>query len=263
MTVIKNIIVAFSLYSRIPMPIFEWKEEDMKHNLIFLPWIGLVIGLVSLAASFVFGFVNVPLIAKTTIYTLIPLLITGGFHLDGYMDVQDALKSYKSSEEKLEILKDPHIGAFAIIRLCIFGLTWISSIAILINNDNIECLYLYMLSFAIVRGLAAIYSLKLKHARKSGMLHMETEKTNKLDIVALTIELMILVFVGLFINIYATCLMGLFAFVHFFYYKKLCYKNFNGVTGDTTGFSIVTLEGLMLLVLAVFSFWTFDFIPFK
>ena len=39
-------IIAFSMYSRIPMPMFEWKEEDMKYAMCFFPAIGMVIGTV-------------------------------------------------------------------------------------------------------------------------------------------------------------------------------------------------------------------------
>ena len=45
MHILKSIVIAFSMYSKIPMPQFEWKEEDMKHVLCFFPWIGIVIGI--------------------------------------------------------------------------------------------------------------------------------------------------------------------------------------------------------------------------
>ena len=54
----------------------------------------------------------------------IPLLVTGGFHLDGYMDTMDALHSYQKKEKKLEILKDPHIGAFSVIMARVYGLMY-------------------------------------------------------------------------------------------------------------------------------------------
>ena len=44
MGIIKPFFIAFSLYSQIPVPQFEWKEEDMKYMLCFFPWIGVVIG---------------------------------------------------------------------------------------------------------------------------------------------------------------------------------------------------------------------------
>lgn len=50
------------------------------------------------------------------------LLITGGIHIDGYMDTMDAVHSYGNREKKLEILKDSHIGAFAVIMLVTYVL---------------------------------------------------------------------------------------------------------------------------------------------
>ena len=44
-----------------------------------------------------------------------PVIITGGIHLDGFVDTMDAINSYQPIERKLEILKDSHIGAFALI----------------------------------------------------------------------------------------------------------------------------------------------------
>jgi adenosylcobinamide-GDP ribazoletransferase len=43
-----------------------------------------------------------------------PIIITGGIHMDGFLDTQDALSSYQPRERRLEILKDSHAGAFAI-----------------------------------------------------------------------------------------------------------------------------------------------------
>ena len=49
---------------------------------------------------------------------LIPVLVTGGIHLDGLLDTADALSSWQTRERRLEILKDSHAGAFAIIVCC-------------------------------------------------------------------------------------------------------------------------------------------------
>lgn len=47
------------------------------------------------------------------------IIITGMLHLDGFMDVCDAILSRRSKEEKLRILKDSATGAFAVIPLVI------------------------------------------------------------------------------------------------------------------------------------------------
>lgn len=44
MRIVKAMIIAFSMYSQIPMPQFQWKDEDMKYMLCSFPWIGAVIG---------------------------------------------------------------------------------------------------------------------------------------------------------------------------------------------------------------------------
>ena len=44
MKILKRIAIAFSLYSRIPMPVFEWEDEDYKGAIAFLPLVGVVIG---------------------------------------------------------------------------------------------------------------------------------------------------------------------------------------------------------------------------
>ena len=45
MKLLKAMAIAFSIYSKIPVPQFEWKEEDMEYMMCFFPWIGGVIGL--------------------------------------------------------------------------------------------------------------------------------------------------------------------------------------------------------------------------
>lgn len=43
-----------------------------------------------------------------------PLLVTGGIHIDGFSDTMDALSSHAERQKKLEIMDDPHIGAFGV-----------------------------------------------------------------------------------------------------------------------------------------------------
>ena len=113
MIVLQTIAVAFAMFSAIPVPQFEWNEKNMRYAMCAFPLIGVVIG----AAWCVCGALPLPGLAKAAGFALIPVWITGGIHLDGYADTCDALSSYGDREKKLEILKDPHCGAFAVIRL--------------------------------------------------------------------------------------------------------------------------------------------------
>ena len=83
------------MYSKIPMPRFVWKSEDMKYHLCFFPWIGALIGVLEvvwyqISCSWQTSFLSLCVMAA------IPLLVTGGFHVDGFLDTCDALHSYQS-----------------------------------------------------------------------------------------------------------------------------------------------------------------------
>lgn len=67
-----------------------------------------------------------------------PLIITGGFHVDGFMDTMDALHSYQPRERKLEILKDSHIGAFSVIKLAEFGLIYVAALSQIVDYRALE-----------------------------------------------------------------------------------------------------------------------------
>ena len=134
MNLFKSIAISFSLYSKIPMPIFEWKEDNYKHAIAFLPLVGIVIGIASCVLTLICSALGVPVFVATLLLTLTPIVITGGFHIDGFMDVQDALHSYQPREKKLEIMKDPHIGAFAVIGAGAMTLTWIAFLYLLVDR---------------------------------------------------------------------------------------------------------------------------------
>ncbi|MFQ7443766.1 MAG: adenosylcobinamide-GDP ribazoletransferase [Gemmiger formicilis] len=114
MTALQTIAVAFAMFSALPMPQFDWNEKNMRYALCAFPLVGAVCG----ALWCVCGVLPLPAAARAAGFCLVPVWVTGGIHLDGYADTCDALSSYGDTAKKLEILKDPHCGAFAVIRLC-------------------------------------------------------------------------------------------------------------------------------------------------
>ena len=116
MTVLQTIAVAFAMFSALPVPQFEWNEKNMRYAMCAFPLIGLVCG----GLWCLCGVLPLPGLARAAAFCLVPVAVTGGIHLDGYADTSDALSSYGDREKKLEILKDSHCGAFAVIRLCCY-----------------------------------------------------------------------------------------------------------------------------------------------
>ena len=93
MKILKGFVIAFSIYSKIPVPQFDWKEEDMQYHLCFFPLIGLIIGALEAGWFFLGNAAGISHLCKTLIAVAIPLLVTGGFHMDGFMDTMDAFLS--------------------------------------------------------------------------------------------------------------------------------------------------------------------------
>ena len=259
MSVLRSLIISFSMYSRIPMPIFNWDEKDMKHVITFLPFIGAVIGAIDFAIIRIGSILELPCMVMTLLLTLIPILVTGGFHIDGFMDVQDALKSYQSKEKKLEIMKDPHIGAFAVISVISLGLIWITALYLIVYNsiklENPGILYVYSMEFTLVRAACGITCLIFNGAKKDGMLNMETGKAGRIDIIFLFIQAFLAFLVMLLIKPVMGAVLVAVLFLYLIIYKETCDKNFGGVTGDTAGYFIVTGECILTVALCLISFW--------
>ena len=75
----------------------------------------------------------------------LPLLVTGGIHADGFCDTVDALSSHAEREKMLEILKDSHCGAFAVIFFGLWLVLWLAGWAALDRPDTVLCAALGLL----------------------------------------------------------------------------------------------------------------------
>lgn len=135
----KAILIAFSTYSKIPMPHFKWDPKALQYSMCAFPLVGAVIGAGEFAIWYLFGFLlQWSEVFTAALLTIFPILITGGIHMDGFLDTVDAKSSYKSKEEKLQILKDPHTGAFAIIRGCLYFLIYFGCMYELVAASSVK-----------------------------------------------------------------------------------------------------------------------------
>ena len=90
-----SFLIAFSMYSKIPMPQCEWNEENMAYAMCFFPWIGVAIGGVTWLWGTFGTYLGLSSAFYTVILTLIPWFLTGGIHLDGLLDTADAMSSWQ------------------------------------------------------------------------------------------------------------------------------------------------------------------------
>lgn len=238
--IFKSFAVAFSMYSKIPMPRVEWNEKNLRYALCFFPFVGAVTGALLFCWMFLCQWYSANLLLQTLPMLAIPLLVTGGIHADGFLDTSDALSSYKSKEEKLLILKDPHIGSFAVIKfllLCLIYLAFASAF------ELCNAFYSWCLSFVLSRIFSAFAAVNFKCAKNDGTLYVfSSSAAKKITNAVLVLEWLLCAFAMLYLSpISGTCMI-VFLALFFAYFRLMARNKFGGVTGDLCGWFVCMAE---------------------
>lgn len=248
MNILCGMVIAFSMYSRIPMPKIEWTKERMRYMLCFFPAIGLAIGALMLLWMH-FGKI---LVGDGSLFTvilvLIPILVTGGIHMDGLMDTADALSSYKPMEEKLEILKDSNSGAFAIL---------VCGCYLMLNYGTFQQMDMRMMrvlavGYVLSRSLSGFAIVTFKKAKNTGLAASFSDMAQRRIVgAAMIVCIFLCAAVMLLLDPFLGGIAVLTAALVFFLYRRISYKKFGGITGDLAGFFLQICELAMALAMVL------------
>ncbi|MBN7572545.1 adenosylcobinamide-GDP ribazoletransferase [Clostridium sp. 2-1] len=245
----KGFIMALSMFTILPTPYVEWDDDGVKNMMKFYPLIGLIIGILWSIIYYLASILNISIVLKSSIITIVPFIITGMLHLDGFMDVCDAILSRRSKEEKLRILKDSATGAFAVISLVIlFFLQFGGVYSILEKNSS---LYTLILIPIISRSVVAYYLLSRATIKESTLGTYFKKGTNVYDKLIMIITLIIALIISvILLNIYGIILVLLMSLGIKLSVEK-CRKEFGGISGDVAGFALVIGEVVGILILGI------------
>lgn len=248
MRLIQSFLIAFATYSRIPMPRADWSDENRRYAMCFFPLIGAVIGGVLALWLFLCGLLGIGGFLKGAVGACIPLLITGGIHMDGFMDTCDAMASWQDTQRRLEILKDSHTGAFAVIGCCVYMLL---SAAVIAEADMSRMLPMGV-CFIASRLMSAVTLTSFKSARPNGMLDgFARTAAGKAVHGAAAVYLAACVVCWMTAGVRVGLLSVLTLAVCLLVYRRRCYKYFGGVTGDLAGWFVQISEFCMLTVVVL------------
>lgn len=236
--------IGFSMYSKIPMPKSDWNKEKMKYAICFFPLIGVVIGGLIVLWFYIQERLPIGNTLSTIIYIIIPIIVTGGIHLDGLLDTSDALSSYQPRERKLEILKDSNAGAFAVI-VCVVYMLLSFGIWSEVSNRTV---WVLAVGFVISRALSGFGVVSLRLAKNTGLVAVFSDAAAKKK-VRIVMAIYILLSTGVLLSIHfvlgTVCLLS--ALSTFLYYRYMAYKQFGGITGDLAGFFLQGCELVMAI----------------
>lgn len=245
-----SFVIAFSMYSRIPMPMVEWTKERMRYVMCFFPLIGAVIGILEAFLGLLCHKLGFPVFGAV-LPVVLPIAVTGGIHMDGLLDVIDARASQGDKEKKLAILKDPHTGAFAIIGCSVYLLVYLAAFGEL----GAALFPSWCAGFVITRALSGLAVVSFPMAKKSGLAAAFGEGARKK-----TVGLVMIAYLAAaygFIWYQAGPLVGgmvlLVSLLVYFITYRMAKREFGGITGDVAGYFLQMCELSLTLTLAVLS----------
>lgn len=237
----QEVILAFSFLTVIPMPTLDYQPGLLGRAGRWFPLVGLVIGGLLLLAHWGLALLFPPLLTAALVTTLWAAL-TGGLHLDGLADCCDGLLAATSRERRLEIMRDPRTGAFAVVGVVLFLLLKVTALAalptalpaLLLAPTWARWLLLWVARQPLARpsGLGADFAVGLTTRRQWWAFFLPL--------------LLLLPFLTLQTGLAILTAFGVTGWLSYIVRQRL-----GGVTGDVYGLVVETSELTILLVCAV------------
>jgi adenosylcobinamide-GDP ribazoletransferase len=233
------------MYSRLPSAQCDWTEENMKYVMCFFPWVGVVIGALCYGWNALALYLGLDGPLRTIVLMLIPVVVSGGIHLDGLLDTADALSSWRPRERRLEILKDSHAGAFAIITCAVYFFL-LYGVMDLVRGELIP---VYVFTFVISRSFSAFSVVTFPKASVNGTVAGFSKSAQTRIIQGSVLIYVLLCGVAMIAlqpvyGIAALC--G--ALLTFAWYYHMAMKQFGGINGDLAGCFLSVCELVMPLM---------------
>jgi adenosylcobinamide-GDP ribazoletransferase len=124
---LRDLVASFSYFSILPIPHSDAPPSDGAISL--LPLVGTVIGIISGYSAY-----GIALLAHSQLLAAISawfvsIALSGAIHIDGFLDCCDGLFAMVSPARRLEIMRDPHHGTYAIVGMAILTVLWLYALA--------------------------------------------------------------------------------------------------------------------------------------
>lgn len=241
-TLFHAFVMCQSMFCAIPCPVQIWDEKARDKMLLFLPIVGLEIGILWAGLGWLCTALELPELVTALVLSLWPYVATGFIHLDGFMDVTDAVKSCRDAARRREILKDPHAGSFAVI-----------GVVLLILAQFAFCASMEAVDFRILILIPAVSrccsALAVKGLPPMSTSQYADQKKPKAHLLCLAAQLVVFLIAG-----FVLCGRGGAALIgcvagHALAVRR-AYKSLEGMNGDISGYALSIAELCAVAVLA-------------
>ncbi|WP_077211821.1 adenosylcobinamide-GDP ribazoletransferase [Bacillus dakarensis] len=254
MKFLKGFLINLQFFTAIPIKsALPMDKEHLNSSIKSFPLVGLFQGLIYI--SFLYLLVQwTPLtpLAIAFVIWLLTIIVTGGIHLDGWMDASDAYFSYQDKEKRLDIMKDPRTGAFGVLSVIVLlscRFLFIYEITISLTAAS----YLLILSIPLIsKTVMGLVLITVPSAKKDGLaaLFQSAAGPRSLSIYPFYAAGMAVVCFVLFREaLYPFMILILAGFGCFLLIRRKAIKWYGGITGDVLGASVEGTEVLLWMIL--------------
>lgn len=248
MLTIKQLRLALSFYTRLPINNPALDYSQLPQASIYLPVVGWIVG----AGSALAFYVAIQLWSQLTAVIIalgMGIVLTGGLHEDGFADVCDGFGGGWDKTRILAIMKDSHIGVYAVLGLL---LLLSLKISVLSNMPLMTVPWTLLAAHSVSRfaPLMLMYSYNYARNENSKAAAAVYAPTIKELLFAATLSCVPLLFLP------ALCWLAI-GWVLLVNHWLGCYfyRHIGGYTGDCLGASQQIAE--VIFYLSVSSLWTF------
>ena len=144
----------------------EWHDEDFSRSVIWFPLVGLWCGLCLAFVAWGLDCLAVHPLLRSVLLMLAELAVWGGLMYDGFMDTCDGVFSARNRERMLEIMKDSHAGANAVLGACVLLLCKFVCFVIL---EGWTLILVFPACYAFTRGLMVNFIINFPNPRGNGI----------------------------------------------------------------------------------------------
>lgn len=222
-------------------------EKKYIHRAIqTFPFVGILLGLIMGGVLYaLLEWSPFSTLAIAFMIWILTILLTGGLHLDGWIDTSDAFFSYQDQARRLEIMKDSRTGAFGVISVIVLLSTRFIFIYEIVNRINGWSYFLIMVLPFLSKCVMGYLLCKMPLAKKEGLGAFFQSAAQKNSLYVYWIYLLLAIAIAfvlgtqfgvlLIIMLAATALFLLFL-------KRKIVAWFGGITGDVLGASVEGVE---------------------
>ncbi|OES45153.1 adenosylcobinamide-GDP ribazoletransferase [Domibacillus iocasae] len=221
-------------------------KAELKAVLHLFPLLGLVKGL--LYAAVFWSLIEWSPFSQLSIAFLVwllPIVLTGGLHLDGWMDWADAHFSFRDKDKRLAILNDPRAGAFGVLALVLLLSAKFLFVFETVRAGSQYTLVILLIPF-FAQMLTGLFLQFVPPAKTEGLAAFFQKGHSRLLPVVYSLFLVFAAFFYIWHPLFWS--MAGASWMYFVFIKQGMQKEFGGMTGDLLGASQEGAELLLWMI---------------